>query len=159
MLAIAAGLFCALYGMRAAGSLQQEARDLRRWADLLAHLTLIIRQAALPLPKALQAAADLPLAPDRFLRAAADHMLRNPLSTPAESFSAVCPACTGRETLLRLFTRLERGDADSMSLACQQAAEEIAQQAASAQQRASGDAKLWRTLGWTCGATLTLLLL
>ena len=159
LLAIAAGLLCALSGWRIAASLRQEARDLRRWSDLLARLTLIIGQATLPLPEALRAACDMPLAPDKFLQAVAGHMAAHPLATPEEAFCAVCPACPGHDALRRMFSRLGRGDAESLSLACQQAGSELSLLASAAEKRASADAKLLHTLGWTAGACLTLLLL
>lgn len=158
-LAIAAGLLCAMAGMRAAAALRQEARDLRRWADLLAHLTLIIRQATLPLPAAMLASADAALAPDKYLRATAEHLSAHPLTTPQEAFSAACPVCAGYEALQRMFARLGRGDAESMALACHQASAELDLLASHAEKRAATDARLWRTLGWTAGACMTILLL
>lgn len=158
-LAIAAGLLCALTGLRAADELCREARELRRWADVLQQLTLILRQATLPLPEAMRAAADLNCAPDKLLQAAAAHLEAHRLSTPADAFSAVCSACAGHDALLRMLTRLGRGDAESRSLACGQAAGELSAMAERAERRAAADARLWRTLGWTGGVCLTLLLL
>lgn len=157
--AIAAGLLCALYGHRAADGLRQDARCLSRWAEVLTHLELLIAQAALPLPQVLMAAADTASLPDEILRSAADRIEAQPLLTIREAFDAACPACAGREILLRLADRLGRGDASQRSLACRQACDEISRLAESARQRAASDSRLRVTLGWTCGACLTLLLL
>lgn len=159
VLAIAAGLLCGLWGMRTSDALLREAREVRRWADLLTHLSLLIRQAALSLPEALRAAAIMPDQPDRLLLAVADHLEANRLSTPADAFSAHCSCCAGHDTLLRMSARLGHGDAQSRSLACQQAARELSLRADGAEKRAATDARLWRSLGWTGGACLTLLLL
>lgn len=159
VLAIAAGLLCGLYGLRLSASLRQEALHARRWAEILARLDLLIGEETLSLPEALRQAADGALAPDRLLHAVADDLAGNPLQSLQEAFGAACPACGGREVLLRLFGRLGRGSAQSRRLAVQQAAQAMAQTAAQAEARAARDAKLYRTLGWTGGACLTILLL
>ena len=58
VLAVMAGLLCALAGLRHASGLSQEASRLRRWCQLLQHLALHLRQGVLSIPDALLACAD-----------------------------------------------------------------------------------------------------
>ena len=157
--AIAAGLLCALYGFHTAAQLQHSAANLRRWADILAHLSLLIAEATLPLPQVLRLAASDTGVPDRLLQSIAQAMVDDPLASPAETFAARGPPCAERDTLLRMFTRLSRGDAAQRALAAEQAGREMEALAGHAARRAATDVKLYRTLGLTGGACLTLLLL
>lgn len=159
LFAVAAGLLCALYGFTSAANLQQRAASLRRWADMTSHLSLLLEEAALPLPQVLRLAASASTGQDRLLQAVAQAMLDDPLVTAAEAFSARCPACTEKETLARMFMRIGHGDAQSRAIAAGQASRELASLANQAAMRADKDVKLYRTLGWTGGTCLTLLLL
>ena len=157
--AVTGGLLCALYGFRCAASLQQRASELRRWADMLAHLALLIAEATLPLPQVLRLAASASTGPDRMLQAMAKAMEDDPLTTPAEAFAAHGRSAPAKDALERMFASISRGDAESRALAAEQAARELACLAELAEKRAAADVKLYRTLGWTGGICLTLLLL
>lgn len=159
MLAVMAGLLCALLGVRRAAALRAEEAENRRWADLLAALALILGEGALPLPEAFLTAADGAAAPDRLLHAMAERMKRQPLLTPAEAYEALSAPDPAREPLRRLFVRLGRGTLESRRLAAEQAAAEMALTAQQSAQRAQKDAKMWQTLGVTGGAALALMLL
>lgn len=159
VLAVCAGLLCALAGFRHAAFLRQEAARLRAWTDALKRLTLLMQEGALPLPQALrQAGAELP-GPDRLLSAVADTMADDPLLTLPEAFGRACPACTERDALMRLAAGISRGSLESRCLACEHAAAGIGQLASEAAALAARDAKLWQTLGFTGGACLTLMLI
>ncbi len=159
VLAISAGLLCGLYGMQLSRSLTEDARNLRRWADILTHLDLLLGEAALSLPCALREAANGNLPPDRCLQAVADALADNPLTSLPQAFAAAFPAGKARDPLLRLASRLGRGSAESRRLAVRQATDALALMATQAEARAARDVRLFRTLGFTGGACLTLLLL
>lgn len=159
VLAISAGILCALLGLRQARQITDAEARLHRWSTLLRHLALLLAESTLPLPEALTAAASAREAPDEALRALAALLRDEPLS-PIE---ALWPRLnvTGAEAapLSRLIPRLTRGSVDSRTLAAQQAADELALLAESARGRSASDARMWRTLGLTCGLCLTLMLL
>lgn len=157
--AIAAGLFCALLGLRFSASIQDEARQLRQWTDILSRLSILIGEAAASLPDALRLSADDTHPPDMLLHAMADMMQAHPLTTPADAFIRLCPSCSGHDTLLRMFNRLGRGSPENRQQAVQQAIQELSLMTAQAEERAAKDVKLYRILGCTGGACLAILLL
>ena len=158
-LALMAGLLCGLIGLRHTAHMRMEAQRLSRWAELLEQLALVLQEAVLPLPAALRCASDGSGTPDKLLRDAASALEGDPLLSFPEAFERLCPPCPERDALLRMAARISRGSAESRRLAAAQTASSIAQMAAQSQSRAAKDARLWQTLGWTCGACLTLLLL
>ena len=157
--AVAAGLLCALTGIRNARRLRQEAQDLRRWQELLRTLALILSEGTLSIPDALDAAADGEGAPDKAAAAIAEAMRRDPLLSPGDAFRACSLAPQERSCLERFFCRLGHGTAAMRCHAAEQAGDELALLAQTAAARAAKDAKLYQTLGLTGGACLTLLLL
>lgn len=159
VLALMAGLLCALAGARHAASLKADAARLSRWGQLLRHLTLLLREGAFSIPEALCAAADDALPPDKLLRDMASHLSASPLLTPGEAFAQCAGDCPEKALLARMFQRLGRGSKESRILAVEQACEEIGLLAESASARAEKDVKLWQTLGLTGGVCLTLLLM
>ena len=159
VLAVMAGLLCALAGVKHAGALKGDAARLARWVQVLRHLALLIREGVLPLPQALCAAADDSQPPDTILRQMAAHMQASPLMTLAEAYAGCNGASAEKDVLTRMFIRLGRGTKESRCLAVEQSAEEMALLAQRASIKAEKDAKLWQTLGFTGGTCLTILLL
>ncbi len=159
VLAVMAGLLCALLGMKHSADLYAEERRLRRWYEVLRHLAVILQEQAVPLPEALCQAANGDAVPDRLLRNMASHMQGHPLDPLQDAYRHLCGPCTENAALHRIFAALGRGTLAQRVLGVTQGAEEIALLAASARTRAEKDAKLFRTLGWTGGACLTILLL
>lgn len=157
--AVSAGLLCTLYGFRAAAQLRQQAADIRRWADILSHMALLISEASLPIPQVMRLAASASTGPDRLLQAMAQTMEADPLVTPAEAFAHHARQDPWHEPLQRMFSGIGHGDAAGRALAAEQAARELSCLAEQAEKRAANDVGLYRTLGWTGGACLTLLLL
>lgn len=159
MLAISAGLLCALAGLRMSCSLRQEAVRLRRWTEVLRHLSLLLEQRQYALPTALMQAATAQSMPDQVLRQLAEGMRRSPLTPLPELFGRCAVSSPEQPALSRLMPRLSHGTLPERTQAVSQAAEELQMLALQAEQRAERDVKLWRTLGLTGGACLTLLLL
>ena len=159
VLAVFAGLLCGLIGQRQARRLREEDASLRRWAQLLRCLALLLREGTLSLPEALRQAAGEDSAPDLILRRLGDGMEHHPLSSLPELFARCAPTGPEAPVLSRLMAQLGRGSLESRCQAAEQAAEEIDLLARSASERAAQDAKLHASLGWTCGACLTILLL
>ncbi len=160
VLAVMAGLLCALAGMKHASSIKGDAARLGRWVKMLTHLTLLLREGSMSIPEALRAAADGPDAPDDTLRTMAEKMSASPLLTLAEVFlQCSIGDCPERSLLHRMFTRLGRGTKESRCLAVEQAAQEMELLAKSAAEKADKDAKLWQKLGLIGGISLTILLL
>lgn len=159
MLAIMAGLLCALAGERHAASLKTDAARLVRWVKVLRHLTLLLKEGTFSIPEALCAAADDSLAPDKLLREMSAHLAASPLLTPGDAFIQCNGDCQEKPVLARMFQRLGRGSKDSRILAVEQAADEVSLLAESASARAEKDVKLWQTLGVTGGICLTILLM
>ena len=160
VLAVMAGLLCGLGGLRRAAGMKAEAARLHRWETLLKQLALILGEKTASLPEAMTTAADSPdLMPDRLMREVAEHLTRTPMAALEEVFGQLCPPCTERTSLCRMFSGLSRGSLSSRLFAVEQCARELALTASQAQARADRDARLWQTLGWTGGACLTLLLL
>ena len=158
VIAIMAGLLCTLAGCKYAASLRRNASRLRRWVQLLTHLSLLL-QEGLPIPQALCAAAQEHQPPDELLRKMAASMQANPLSTPATAYQHTCDDSVEKPTLVRLFAQLGQGTRESRCLALEQAAGELRLMAESAAARAEKDVKLWQTLGFIGGTCLTILLL
>ena len=159
VLAVFAGLLCGLIGQRQARRLREEDASLRRWAQLLRCLALLLREGTLSLPEALRQAAGEDSAPDLMLRLLGDGMEHHPLSSLPELFARCAPTGPEAPVLSRLMAQLCRGSLESRCQATEQAAEEIGLLARSASERTAQDAKLHASLGWTCGACLTILLL
>lgn len=158
-LAVMAGLLCALLGLRYAASLRAEEARLRRWTALLQRLAIILPEQAAPLTEALCMAAEGTQEPDMLLRALAEEVQRHPLTPLHEAFLRISRPCAEQAALTRVFTALGRGTLNQRVLALRQGAEELSLLAGAAKDRADRDAKLYRTLGWTGGACLTLFLL
>lgn len=158
-LAIAAGLLCALAGMRQSSALLGEEKRLRRWHALLTQLSFILSERSASLPEAMRITADRPLPPDMLLHTVAAQMLLHPMLPLQDLFEAHCPSWPEKATLLRMCTHLGHGSLESRQSAVQTAAAEVAALADAASAKAQKDAKLWRTLGFLGGACLTLLLI
>lgn len=154
-LAITAGLLCGVLGMRQAHRLRQENGTLSRWAVMLRHLCLLL-QEGLSLPDAFDQAATEDSAADNLLRSLAGQLRAQPLTALSQLYTP-----RGREgpLLSRLLEGLSHGTQESRVLCAQQAAEEAELLAHSLRDKVRQDAHMWSTLGWACGACLTLLLL
>ena len=159
VLAVMAGLLCALAGLRPASGLSQEASRLRRWCQLLQHLALHLRQGVLSIPDALLACADGSTAADRLLREMVERIQREPLLPLVQAFSQCCPTWTEQPLLSRMFSHLGHGMQENRCLAVEQAAEEMQLLAEQSAAKAEKDVKLWQTLGLIGGLCLTILLL
>lgn len=159
ILAIMAGLLCALAGVKYASSLKGDASRLDRWVQVLTHLSLLLREGTLSILEALCAVADGPHPPDRLLREMAGKLSATPMLSLREAFQACSADCAERDVLTRMFTRIGHGTKDSRCLALEQSTEEMRLLAQNASARAEKDAKLWQTLGFIGGACLTILLL
>lgn len=159
VIAVMAGLLCALAGVKHGASLNADAHRLARWCQLLRHLTLLLQEGALSIPEALCAATDGPHPPDKLLRQLAMTLRSSPMMTLAEAYHACASDCPERELLARMFTRIGQGSKESRVLALEQAAKEMQLQAESASVKVEKDVKLWQTLGFTGGICLTILLL
>lgn len=159
ILAIMAGLLCALAGMKHAASLNGDAARLARWVQLLSHLSLLIREGTLSIPEALCTAADGLQLPDRLMQEIAARVHATPLLTLSDAYAQCSSDSIEREVLLRLFTRLSRGTKESRLLAVEHACEELQLLSSAASQKAAKDARLWQTLGFTGGVCVTILLL
>lgn len=158
VLAVMAGLLCALAGLRYASSLRAGASRLRRWQEVLQCLSLLLEEGTLSIPDALICAADDTLPPDRILQRIA-HLLRTQprLSLP-DAYRRCSPEQPEAPVLDRMFTRLGQGSKDKRRLAVDQAAQEISRLAEKAAAQAAKDATLWQKLGLIGGICLTLLL-
>lgn len=159
MLAIMAGLLCALAGVKHASNLKGEAARLERWVQLLTHLELLLQEGMLSIPEALCAAADGSALPDRLLRDMAGRLAACQVCSLADAFSACQPGLPEQDVLARLFSRMGHGTKESRCLALQQSAGELRHLAQSAAARSEKDAKLWQSLAFIGGACLTILLL
>lgn len=156
LLAVMAGLICGVMGVRKAQCIRQENATLRRWEIILRRLCLILHEGALPLPEALEQAADEESSADKLLHYLSSHLRSEPLSSLSQLYT---PQGKEGSVLVRLFSGLEQGSLESRLLAASQAAQEFALLAEASQSKAKQDAHMWATLGWTCGACLTLMLL
>lgn len=154
--AIMAGLICGVLGMRQARHIRQENAVLHRWEVILRQLCLILQEGALPLPEALDQAANESTSADMLLRQLSARMRAEPLTSLSRLYT---PQGAEGTVLARLFTGLEQGSLESRLLSARQAAQEFALLAEASQSKARQDAHMWSTLGWTCGACLTLMLL
>lgn len=159
ILAIMAGLLCALAGMKHAASLKSDAVRISRWVSLLEHLTLLLRQGTLSIPEVLCAAADGSQAPDQLLRNMAAALNNTPLLSLSGAFQSCSTSWQEKDILARLFSRLGHGSQASRCLAAEQAASELRLLADTASSRAEKDARLWQTLGAAAGACLTIMLI
>ena len=159
ILAIMAGMLCALAGLKYASALNGDASRLSRWMQVLTHLSLLLREGTLSIPEALCAAADGAQPPDRLLREMAEKLTSAPMISLSDTFKECSSSGTEKDVLTRMFSHLGHGSKDSRCLALKQAIEEIRLLAQNASARAEKDAKLWQTLGFIGGACLTILLL
>ena len=159
VLAVMAGLLCALAGVKYAASLRGEAVRLARWEPLLAHLALLLEEGTLAIPQALAEAAQGHHPPDALLREMSAAMLREPLLTPEGALLRLCGDWAEKPLLQRMCARLGRGSRENRCQAVRQAAQELALLARQAADRAEKDVKLWQTLGLIGGTCMTILLL
>ena len=159
VLAVFAGLLCGLIGQRQARRIREEGANLSRWEQLLRRLALLLREGTLSLPEALVQSAGEDSAPALMLRRLGGELAEHPLSSLPELYAWAASAGPEAPVLSRLMAQLGRGSLESRCQAAEQAAEEIALLARAATERAATDAKLHASLGWTCGACLTILLL
>lgn len=159
VLAVMAGLLCALAGMKHAAALKSDAARMQRWVQLLHHLTLLLREGTMSIPEALCAAADRSAPADRVLQGMAGCMAASPLCAPDEAYRQCRVDGPEKDLLLRLFTRLGHGSLENRCLAVEQAADEMALLAQNAAAKAEKDAKLWQTLGLIGGGCLTILMI
>ena len=159
VLAVMAGLLCALAGLKYAQSLKSEAVRLSRWEELLEHLSLLLEEGSLPLPQILCAAAELHRQPDLLLREVAASLQQEPLTPLATVFGQLCPDWREKTVLQRMFSRLGHGSRESRHLAVTQCSREIRLLAQRASAAAEKDVKPWQTLGLIGGLCLTILLL
>lgn len=159
MLAVMAGMLCALAGWRRASALKSSATCLRRWQEVLEHLALILSEGASTLPEAFEQAATGALPPDDLLRALAADLRSQPLTPLPALYAAHAAADPGSDALTRLMRRLSRGSLEMRCQAVSQAAEELALLAGQARETADKDATMWRNLGLIGGACLTLMLI
>ncbi|MBQ8312346.1 MAG: hypothetical protein IJX84_03975 [Clostridia bacterium] len=156
VLAVMAGLLCGVMGLRQASRIRETNATLHRWHTLLQHLCLLLQEQSLSLPEAFTQAAAENTAADQLLRQWAEALRRDPLTPLPQHYA---PQGAEGAVLLRLLDGLSHGSLESRVLSAQQAAEEMALLASAAQSKAQQDSKMWSTLGWTCGACLTLMLL
>ena len=159
ILAIMAGLLCALAGTKYASTLKGNASRMARWVQLLSHLSLLLQEGSLSIPEALCAAADEPQQPDRLLREIALTISSDPMTSLFDAFCACKIDGTEKDVLRRLFSRLGHGTKDNRCLALRQSTEEMQMLARTASAKAEKDVKLWQTLGFIGGICLTILLL
>lgn len=156
LLAVMAGLLCGVMGMRQSKRIHAENALLRRWQEMLQHLCLLLREGALSMPEAFEAAADGSTQADAQLLRLAGAMREHPMTSLPDFY---LPQGKAGPALARMFAGLSRGSLENRLLAAEQAGREIALLADTAQTKAQQDARMWTTLGWTCGACLTLMLL
>lgn len=154
-LALTAGLLCGVLGLRQARRIREESASLSRWETLLRHLALLL-QEGLALTEAFDQAGAEASAPDQLLRRLAAQLRAQPTASLPQLY-----APQGKEGVFlpRLLEGLSHGSQESRILCAQQAEKEAALLARSAREKAKQDAHMWATLGWACGACLTLLLL
>lgn len=148
-----------LAGLRQGASLQQDATRLRRWIEMLRHLALLMEQGLYALPDALEQASIGQMLPDQTLRTLAEGLRHTPLIPLSELISQCAIPEPEQAAIIRMVGRLGRGTLPERTQAVHQAIDELLLLSAQADDRVSRDVKLWRTLGLTGGACLTLLLL
>lgn len=157
--AVTAGLTLGLIGMRYAARLRSEASRLRAWDPLLDRLQLLLSEAALPLPDALEQAASSHSEPDMLFRTLAKRLRAEPLSSLSTLFDAQQYSYQEQQTIASLMAELDRGSLESRLLCIAHARSACAQLAKAAAEHSDRDASMWAKIGWTGGACLTLLLI
>lgn len=159
LLALMAGLLSGVAGMRRAGEIRRQAAGLRRWQTIMEHMQLLLSQGALPLPEVFRLAATENTPQDRLLQALARAMTDEPLLPLAAHYASM--GCMGPEEdiLRRMMEGMSAGTAEQRALNVSQAHREIVWLRGLCDDREGRDARMWSTLGWTCGACLTILLL
>ena len=159
LLALTAGVLCALMGLRRSREAQQRRLRLERWPVLLRHLALLIREEAGSLTEVLRLCARENAAPDRLILLLARHMQEHPLLPPdALLDTSALPRDEG-DLLQRMAIRLAQGSRDSRAQAAESCAAAMEALLAGTRERSDADAKMWRQLGMLGGACLTLWLL
>lgn len=156
VLAVMAGLLCGVMGLRQASRIRETNATLHRWQTLLQHLCLLLQEQSLSLPEAFTQAATEHTPADQLLCQWAEALRQDPLTPLPQHYT---PQGAEGAVLLRLLEGLSHGSLESRVLSAQQAAEEMSLLASASQSKAQQDSKMWSTLGWTCGACLTLMLL
>lgn len=159
VIAIMAGLLCALAGLKYAADIKADASRLSRWVQLLEHLVLLLKEGVMSIPEALCTAADQQSPPDKLLRDIAGRISTTPLLTLAEAYAQCSVSSLETSSLTRMFTRLGRGTKEQRCLAVSQCADEMRLLAQHASAKAEKDARLWQTLGSIGGICLTIMLL
>ena len=159
VLAVMAGMLCALAGWRRSEALKGSAARLRRWDEVLEHLALILAEGTSTLPEAFEQAATASLAPDNLLRGLAKDLRAEPLTPLPALYARHAQPCAEHDALTRLMNRLGRGSLEMRCQAASQAAEELALLARQSRDSADRDAVMWRNLGLIGGACLTLMLM
>lgn len=154
-LSLTAGLLCGMLGIRQAQRIREENAVLGRWAVMLRQLCLLL-QEGLSLPDAFEQAAMEDTSADKLLRRLSSQLRTQPLVALPQLYT---PRGKEGSLILRLLEGLSHGTQESRVLCAEQAAEEAELLARSVRDKARQDARMWATLGWACGACLTLLLL
>jgi len=158
-LALMAGLMCMAAGFRQAAALRAADARLRRWTDILRHLSLLLSEGTYSLPEAFLLAASCDSEPDITLRTLAEQMQRQPLKSLPELWETLCSDDPESAALARLMQRLGRGSLESRQQAAHNAADEFELLSAQAREKSLKDAKMWRTLGFLGGACIIIMLL
>ena len=158
-LAVAAGLLCAAAGWRRGQELCTGCRRQERWAAVMQHLSLLLREGAGSLPEVLDMAAREDALPDRLLQTLAARLRDQPLKTPEELLDLSALPPEEREILLRLLRRLGHGSLESRRQAADMCGEEMRLMASAHRAQAETEAKMWRQLGLLGGLCLTLWLI
>ncbi|MGN0777849.1 MAG: hypothetical protein ACI4MJ_01755 [Aristaeellaceae bacterium] len=159
LLAIMAGLLVALAGWRRGQEMRTACQRQSRWAALMQHLTLLLREGAGSLPEVLDMAAREDTLPDQLLRQLAQGLRDHPLSTPEQMLPLSGLPMQEQDILLRLMRRVAHGSRESRSQAAALCGEEMELLVRAHQAKAETEAKMWRQLGLLGGLCLTLLLL
>lgn len=155
--ALIAGLCCGVAGSRYGAVLRRQAASLKRWEELLRHLSLLLGQGEYPLPACLEHVATTAQSPDEQLRRIARLQRTQPLASLDALYQP--ERAPEADIVTRCLRRISAGSAAERSLAATQAADEIGLMYASVAPKAAVDAKMWTSLGWTIGASLMLMLL
>lgn len=159
VLAVLAGLLCGAAGMGRAGEIRWKGARLKRWQEILEHMQLLMEQGTLPLPEVLLQCANEDAQPDALLRKLAKAMADTPMAPIQEHWARMEEDGEEAGVLRRMMGGLSSGTLESRVLAVAQALREMQWMASAAHEKEKNDARMWATLGWTCGACLTILLL
>lgn len=155
LFALMAGMLCGVLGMRQGKRIREENAALTRWQVLLQHLCLLL-QEGLSLPEVFVQCATEDTPCDALLLRIAHELEQQPMASLPQLYT---PQGAEGAVLARLMAGLSHGSLESRVLCARQAAEEMSLLAQNSQGRVQQDARMWQTLGWTCGGCLTLLML